>query len=65
MFGYPPFTRDQRIGTALTVVGTLIVFITDRHLLYQQWGTYLPPAGGLLLCAMGVYFNTRRRSRQE
>ena len=59
MFGYPPFTRDQRIGTALTVLGALIVFTTDRYVAYQQWDTYLPPAVGLLLCALGVYFNTR------
>lgn len=63
MFGYPPFTRDQRIGTILTLVGVLVVFTTDRYLLYGQWHTYVWPAVGLAVCAVGVYFNTRRQGR--
>jgi len=45
MFGHPPFTRDQRIGTALTVLGALVVLTTDRYLLYRQWATYCRPRG--------------------
>jgi hypothetical protein len=64
MFGYPPFTRDQRIGTALTVFGTVLVFVTDQHLVYHQCETYLPPASGLLICVIGAYFNIRRRGKR-
>lgn len=54
MFGYPPFTRDQRIGTALTVLGALVVLTTDRYPLYRQWATCLLPAAGLFMCAIDV-----------
>lgn len=46
MFGYPAWTRDQCIGTALTVLG-VVVFITDRHL--GVWAlANLPVASGWL-----------------
>lgn len=63
MFGYPPFTRDQRLGTLLTVLGILLVFGTNRYLVYGQPRTWLLVGSGLALCAVGVYFNTRRRHK--
>lgn len=59
MLGYPPFTRDQRIGTALTLAGVLLVFGANYYASAQPWA-WLERAGGLLLCAVGAYFNTRR-----
>lgn len=61
MFGYPPFTRDQRIGTALSILGVLTTFIAGRWLVYHDWVTYLLPIAGALASWVGAYFNTRQR----